>query len=109
MQKAMAVSIGGLFLALMAAPVVGADESGAREVRPGDIDPGDIVRTHPDMPARGQTMEQVRAQLGAPDERVPAVGEPPISRWIYDDFTVYFEHDRVIHSVIPGLRRISNG
>jgi hypothetical protein len=31
---------------------------------------------------------------------VPAVGEPPISRWEYTGYTVYFEHDLVLHSVI---------
>ena len=29
-----------------------------------------------------------------------AVGEPPISRWVYADFVVFFEYDRVIHAVI---------
>jgi hypothetical protein len=28
------------------------------------------------------------------------VGDPPITRWVYDRFTVYFENDRVIHSVV---------
>ena len=29
----------------------------------------------------------------------PAVGDPPITTWEYTDFLVYFEYDRVIHSV----------
>lgn len=74
------------------------------EIRPGDINPGDIVITHPDMPARGTTKEAVRSRLGEPEERVAPVGDPPISSWVYDEFTVYFEHDRVLHSVIPGGR-----
>jgi hypothetical protein len=28
------------------------------------------------------------------------VGDPPISRWVYDHFTVYFEYDKVLHSVV---------
>jgi hypothetical protein len=28
-----------------------------------------------------------------------SVGEPPISSWEYEPFVVYFEYDRVIHSV----------
>ncbi|TQV84432.1 hypothetical protein [Aliikangiella coralliicola] len=52
-----------------------------------------------DKPRHGQSMEQVENAFGAPVERVAAVGEPPISRWRYDNFTVYFEHDKVIHSV----------
>lgn len=50
-------------------------------------------------PQRGQSMETVEARYGAPEQRKPAVGEPPITRWQYPEFTVYFEGDRVIHSV----------
>jgi len=51
-------------------------------------------------PVRGQSMEQVRRQFGAPVQELPWVGDPPISRWIYDKFTVYFEDRSVIDSVI---------
>lgn len=50
-------------------------------------------------PARGITMAQVEKEFGPPKQVVPAVGEPPITRWIYDTYTVYFENDRVLHSV----------
>ena len=50
-------------------------------------------------PTRGMTMEQVTSKFGAPVTKVPAVGQPPISRWDYPGFVVYFEHDHVIHSV----------
>ena len=79
------------------------------EIQPEDIDPEGIVLTHPDMPALGTTKEAVREQLGAPENRVPPVGDPPISSWIYDEFIVYFEHDRVLHSVIPGGQRQTGG
>jgi hypothetical protein len=58
------------------------------------------AQTAPSRPARGTTMSRVEAQFGAPTERVPAVGDPPISRWEYPGFTVFFEHDRVLHSVV---------
>ncbi len=51
------------------------------------------------LPTRGTGMAQVESRWGAPQSRLQAVGNPPISRWIYGDFTVYFEHDLVIHSV----------
>jgi hypothetical protein len=51
-------------------------------------------------PARGMTMNQVASKFGAPVTKVPAVGKPPISRWDYPGFVVYFERDYVIHSVI---------
>jgi hypothetical protein len=51
-------------------------------------------------PSRGMTMEQVTSKFGAPTTKVPAVGNPPISRWQYPGFVVYFEHEHVIHSVV---------
>jgi hypothetical protein len=50
-------------------------------------------------PKSGQTMDAVESKYGAPSQRHAAVGEPPITRWDYPDFSVYFEHDRVIHAV----------
>jgi len=50
-------------------------------------------------PTRGMTEERVRASFGAPQSTVAAVGDPPISRWEYAEFVVFFEYDRVIHSV----------
>jgi hypothetical protein len=53
-------------------------------------------------PERGMTMEQVAAKFGEPATKVPAVGNPPISRWEYPGFIVYFEREHVIHSVAAG-------
>ena len=52
------------------------------------------------LPGRGMSMETVEEKFGPPIEKVEAVGTPPISRWVYHRFTVYFESDRVIHSVV---------
>jgi hypothetical protein len=54
------------------------------------------------QPARGLTMDKVEAKFGAPTRRVPAVGEPPITRWEYPGFVVFFERDRVLHTVTTG-------
>ncbi|HAJ91236.1 MAG TPA: hypothetical protein DCO71_01210 [Gammaproteobacteria bacterium] len=51
-------------------------------------------------PRKGLNMALVRQQFGEPAQEVPAVGEPPISRWEYTGYTVYFENDLVLHSVI---------
>jgi hypothetical protein len=51
------------------------------------------------MPGRGASMSQVEKHFGQPREKVAPVGQPPITRWIYGDYTVYFEHEYVIHSV----------
>lgn len=52
-----------------------------------------------ERPGRGQTMSAVQARFGEPASRHAAVGEPPITRWDYADFSVFFEHDKVIHAV----------
>lgn len=51
-------------------------------------------------PTRGMTQASVESRYGTPVSRQAAVGEPPISRWDYQGFVVYFEYDRVIHAVI---------
>lgn len=51
-------------------------------------------------PTTGQTMARVRQQFGTPDNELPWIGNPPISRWVYADFTVYFEHEHVITTVV---------
>jgi len=51
-------------------------------------------------PTRGMSMTRVEAQFGAPSERRAAVGEPPITRWEYPGFTVVFEHEYVLHSIV---------
>lgn len=53
------------------------------------------------LPQRGLSGTSVRQRYGEPTRRHPAVGQPPINRWDYADFSVYFEHDKVIHSVRP--------
>ena len=51
------------------------------------------------IPTRGMTMEFVEANYGSPMGRRAPVGDPPITRWEYQQFVVYFEYKRVIHSV----------
>lgn len=51
-------------------------------------------------PTNGQSMDRVRQRFGNPVQEIAAVGDPPITRWRYDRFTVYFEHNLVIHSVV---------
>jgi hypothetical protein len=51
-------------------------------------------------PRRGMSMQSVEAQYGAPTNRVAAIGEPPISRWEYPGFIVYFEYQHVVHAAV---------
>ena len=51
------------------------------------------------FPVRGMDMSKVLNELGEPNTRFPAVGNPPITRWVYSDRTVFFEYSHVIHVV----------
>jgi hypothetical protein len=51
-------------------------------------------------PDRGSSMATVESRFGEPTNRHSAVGDPPITRWDYPQFAVYFEHDRVLHAVL---------
>ena len=50
-------------------------------------------------PSTGMDQQDVSSAFGLPVSRSPSVGQPPISRWEYAGFYVYFEYDKVIHSV----------
>jgi hypothetical protein len=52
------------------------------------------------LPGRGMNMTQVEEKFGPPLEKLPEVGDPPISRWEYSNFTVYFEYEFVINSIL---------
>ena len=52
------------------------------------------------LPGRAMSMEMVQNRFGEALEKSPAVGNPPISKWTYPNFTVYFESEFVIHAVV---------
>lgn len=58
-----------------------------------------------EVPTNGMTQESVESRFGSPQQRRAAVGEPPISSWVYDDYVVYFEHDRVLRTVLKHRSR----
>ena len=70
------------------------------------LDGIDMDRPTVDMrPKPGMSMTAVESAHGAPAARHAAIGgsveqQPPITRWDYPSFSVYFEHDRVIHAVV---------
>jgi hypothetical protein len=51
------------------------------------------------QPVHGMTMDNVLQVFGPPSKKVAAVGDPPISRWIYPSYVVYFERNIVLHTV----------
>ncbi|MBV6416187.1 MAG: hypothetical protein CMLOHMNK_00718 [Steroidobacteraceae bacterium] len=61
-----------------------------------------VRATNVEHPSRGATMASVEQRFGAPASKHAAVGQPPITRWDYAQFSVFFENDRVIHAVVTG-------
>jgi len=51
-------------------------------------------------PTRGMSQTSVESKYGSPVAVTAAVGDPPITRWEYQDFVVFFEYDKVIHAVV---------
>lgn len=51
-------------------------------------------------PSRGMNMDSVKQRFGEPVTAFAAVGEPPITRWDYQGYSVYFEHDLVLSTVV---------
>ena len=52
------------------------------------------------LPALGESKRSVLERFGLADEEHRPVGQPPITRWDYRTFSVYFEYDHVINSVL---------
>ncbi len=52
------------------------------------------------LPVNGETKAAVEARYGTPVNRSGPVGDPPISKWEYQRWSVYFEYDRVLFTVI---------
>lgn len=57
------------------------------------------------LPQRGQSQDAVRRAFGSPRAEHPPVGggspkHPPITRWDYDGYSVFFENSTVIDVVV---------
>ena len=88
-------------LLISAVLAAGASLAGLAQADIMAVDSGIAVKESDGVaPPRGMTMTQVASKFGSPVTKVPAVGNPPISRWEYPGFVVYFERDHVIHSVV---------
>jgi len=52
------------------------------------------------LPDNGLSMDEVSARFGEPSNKNAAVGDPPITRWDYDRFSVYYEYELVLFTVL---------
>lgn len=64
-----------------------------------EIPVGDQGDPHIVLPARGESQNAVLERFGLPDDEHKPVGKPPITRWDYREFSVYFESGRVVDAV----------
>ena len=53
-----------------------------------------------ELPINGQSMAEVESRWGAPRSRQGPVGDPPITQWAYDRWSVYFEYEVVLFTVL---------
>lgn len=58
------------------------------------------VKQSANAPVRGMTKSEVRRRFGEPVSRKGPVGDPPITRWDYPGYSVFFEHHIVLHTVV---------
>jgi hypothetical protein len=66
------------------------------------------------LPARGMSMAAVESAFGAPSQKHAPVGggsahTPPITRWDYPTFSVYFENSHVVNSVLSKASELELG
>ena len=95
-MKLLTLSIAAGLLLSLNAPVASADNLLIERVR---------SEQGITLPKRGTHMSQVEARFGAPQQKVAAVGggsrrTPPITRWVYSGFSVYFENTHVVDAVL---------
>ena len=68
--------------------------------------PQPVTAISASLPGKGESMQAVSRQFGEPRQRHAAAGgdspqHPPITRWDYEGFSVFFENQHVIHAVRP--------
>ena len=52
------------------------------------------------LPVNGISRDEVQARFGEPVSRLATVGDPPITRWNYASWSVYFEYELVLFTVL---------
>ena len=71
--------------------------------------PGDVGRGSASggLPGKGMTKSAVAREFGPPMKKHAPVGggsraQPPITRWDYESFSVFFEYNHVVDAVVLG-------
>lgn len=97
MRKFLKFSAASLLFSVIALPISGlvSAETGTTSVSQQSANLKHLAR-----PKHGVSKEYVAQKFGEPASKEASIGEPPISVWHYDSYSVYFEHNRVIHTVL---------
>ena len=53
-----------------------------------------------ELPVNGLSKADVKTRFGDPASTHSPVGDPPITRWDYSGWSVYFEYDLVLFTVL---------
>jgi len=97
MRKFLKYSAAGLLFSVIALPISGLVSA---EIRTTSVSQQSADLKHLALPKNGVSKEYVAQKLGEPTRKEAAIGEPPIAVWHYDRYSVYFEHNKVIHTVL---------
>lgn len=84
-------AVSAVFLGPLATGTLAADVLLIEEVRQAE---------RMELPVNGMKQSEVRDRFGAPVNTDAPVGDPPITRWDYDGYSVYFEYDLVLFTVL---------
>lgn len=84
-------AISTAFLAPLTADSLAADVLLIEEVRQAE---------RMELPVNGMKQSEVRDRFGTPVKTDAPVGDPPITRWDYNGYSVYFEYDLVLFTVL---------
>lgn len=68
---------------------------------------GGFGSAHAELPVTGTMLDAVVAEYGEPTDKTLPIGQPAITRWMYDNFTVVFENDHVVHA-FPRVNKVEN-
>ena len=68
-----------------------------------------IASKNVNKPSKGMKKMNVLEVFGEPLTISNPVGSPPITTWKYKLFTVYFEHNHVIHAVVNKANSLELG
>ena len=97
MRKFLRPSITGIFASLIILSTGGFANAASGSV---GVSQQNNAAEHTARPGSGVSKDLVAQRFGKPVRTEDAVGKPPISIWHYGNYSVYFENNKTIHSVL---------